>query len=406
MTKEYLFRNIYFNIFILLINTSVSDAFFKGIFINPSIISITRLVTNCLFILMLIYYLLIDRIKARQYKLGILLAVLTAITLIWTPLMFESIKVYINVIGPICYFIIMGLITNKDVIIKNLRAYSTLIVICEVISLFLPNRVGYMEATDILRGIHLSRSALVVYLNFCIFVNLIYFIQKWKKDNVINILSLGIIGVAGILVILTKSSTGILTIMLLFVLFLAVNREKIYDRLFTVSLVLGIGIPFMNVNSSVIENLIKTIFRKNLTFSGRKYIWEYAINNLIKNPILGNGFNSTETLLKDKIIPIYERQASHTHNGFLEVFLQNGIVGLILVVSVLVLAYMFIKVLPQVQQNIMRAYLITFIIFNFMEPYLIEQVAVVNLWLPVAYIFTYAYKKRYSSINSVKEKWN
>lgn len=402
MTKEYLFRNIYFNIFILLINTSVSDAFFKGIFINPSIISITRLVTNCIFILMLIYYLLIDRIKARQYRFGILLAVLTTVTLIWTPLMFESIKVYINVIGPICYFIIMGLITDKDVIIKNLRAYSTLIVVCEVISLFLPNKVGYMETTDILRGIHLSRSALVVYLNFCIFINLIYFIQKWKKDNVINIFSTGIIGVSTILVILTKSSTGILTVMLLYVLILATNKERVYNWLFSISLVLGIGIPFMNVNSPIIESFIETVFGKTLTFSGRKYIWQYALNNLVKNPILGNGFNSTEELLRDKVIPVYERQASHTHNGFLEVFLQTGIIGLILVVCVLVLAYMFIKILPQVQQTIMRAYLITFIIFNFMEPYLIEQVAVVNMWLPIAYIFTYAYKKRYISIKPVK----
>lgn len=402
MTKEYLFRNIYFNIFILLINTSVSDAFFKGIFINPSIISITRLVTNCIFILMLIYYLLIDRIKARQYRFGILLAVLTTVTLIWTPLMFESIKVYINVIGPICYFIIMGLITDKDVIIKNLRAYSTLIVVCEVISLFLPNKVGYMETTDILRGIHLSRSALVVYLNFCIFINLIYFIQKWKKDNVINIFSTGIIGVSTILVILTKSSTGILTVMLLYVLILATNKERVYNWLFSISLVLGIGIPFMNVNSQIIESFIETVFGKTLTFSGRKYIWQYALNNLVKNPILGNGFNSTEELLRDKVIPVYERQASHTHNGFLEVFLQTGIIGLILVVCVLVLAYMFIKILPQVQQTIMRAYLITFIIFNFMEPYLIEQVAVVNMWLPIAYIFTYAYKKRYISIKPVK----
>lgn len=395
MTKEYLFKNIYFNIFILFINTSVSDAFFEALFIQPSIISISRLITNLIFILMLIYYLLISRIKARQYKIGIILTILIGISLIWTPLMFESVKVYINVIGPICYFIIMGLVIDKGAIIGNLRAYSNILLFCEIISLVLPGKVGYMDSVEgILRGIHLSRSALVIYLNFCIFINFLYIIEKYKKSNVTNVFSIVVIGIASILVLLTKSSTGILIVMLFFLLIFLVNSQKIYRWIFTGSLALGIGIPLMNVNSPIIERLVEVFFGKTLTFSGRKYIWQYAISNLAKHPILGNGFNSTGELLRDKIIPIYEREASHTHNGFLEVFLQNGIVGLVLVVSIIVVAYKFVKYLPSIQQYIFRAYLIVFIIFNFMEPYLNEQVSVVNIWLPIAYIFTYVYKQR------------
>lgn len=395
MTKEYLFKNIYFNIFILFINTSVSDAFFEALFIQPSIISISRLITNLIFILMLIYYLLISRIKARQYKIGIILTILIGISLIWTPLMFESVKVYINVIGPICYFIIMGLVIDKGTIIGNLRAYSNILLFCEIISLVLPGKVGYMDSVEgILRGIHLSRSALVIYLNFCIFINFLYIIEKYKKSNVTNVFSIVVIGIASVLVLLTKSSTGILIVMLFFLLIFLVNSQKIYRWIFTGSLALGIGIPLMNVNSPIIERLVEVFFGKTLTFSGRKYIWQYAISNLAKHPILGNGFNSTGELLRDKIIPIYEREASHTHNGFLEVFLQNGIVGLVLVVSIIVVAYKFVKYLPSIQQYIFRAYLIVFIIFNFMEPYLNEQVSVVNIWLPIAYIFTYVYKQR------------
>lgn len=395
MTKEYLFKNIYFNIFILFINTSVSDAFFEALFIQPSIISISRLITNLIFILMLIYYLLISRIKARQYKIGIILTILIGISLIWTPLMFESVKVYINVIGPICYFIIMGLVIDKGTIIGNLRAYSNILLFCEIISLVLPGKVGYMDSVEgILRGIHLSRSALVIYLNFCIFINFLYIIEKYKKSNVTNVFSIVVIGIASILVLLTKSSTGILIVMLFFLLIFLVNSQKIYRWIFTGSLALGIGIPLMNVNSPIIERLVEVFFGKTLTFSGRKYIWQYAISNLAKHPILGNGFNSTGELLRDKIIPIYEREASHTHNGFLEVFLQNGIVGLVLVVSIIVVVYKFVKYLPSIQQYIFRAYLIVFIIFNFMEPYLNEQVSVVNIWLPIAYIFTYVYKQR------------
>ena len=66
MSKEFIFGNIYFNVFVLFINTSISDAFFQGFFIPPSLISITRLMLNFIFILVTIYYFLTNRIKIKK----------------------------------------------------------------------------------------------------------------------------------------------------------------------------------------------------------------------------------------------------------------------------------------------------------------------------------------------------
>ena len=67
MSKEFIFGNIFFNVFVPFINTSISDAFFKSFLIPPSLISITRLMLNLIFILVTIYYFLTSRIKIKKY---------------------------------------------------------------------------------------------------------------------------------------------------------------------------------------------------------------------------------------------------------------------------------------------------------------------------------------------------
>ena len=136
-----------------------------------------------------------------------------------------------------------------------------------------------------------------------------------------------------------------------------------------------------------------------MTFSGRTYIWNYALDKLVSNPLLGNGFNSTHYLLENKIIPIYDRVAAHTHNGFLELFLQSGFIGLLLGVIIVLIAFRYTFKINKKEGDIIRIYLIVFMIFNFMEPYILGNVSVITLWLPVIYVITLANNKMRVDIN-------
>ncbi|MDU4738876.1 hypothetical protein, partial [Clostridium sp.] len=123
MSKEFIFGNIYFNVFVLFINTSISDAFFKSFFIPPSLISIVRLALNLVFILLTIYYMLTNRIKIKKYVITILFLIFLGLTLIWTPNKFEALKLYINLLGPITYFILLFIINDKKNSIKIVFTY-------------------------------------------------------------------------------------------------------------------------------------------------------------------------------------------------------------------------------------------------------------------------------------------
>lgn len=82
-------------------------------------------------------------------------------------------------------------------------------------------------------------------------------------------------------------------------------------------------IPFL------IETGLYTI-GKNSTFSGRTYIWGHAIEFIKQNPVLGYGLNSIWNETTGYIPELPYFQPDHSHNTFLEVWLQTGLFGVIL----------------------------------------------------------------------------
>lgn len=395
MWTRIIFNNIYFNMYILFINTSISDAFLKAFFIPPSLVSITRLLSNGIFVLILFYYFITERIKTRRYELTIAFIILIGITLLWTPHKFETLKLYINFIGPFSYFIIFFSMLEKERIIMILRKYCNLIVITNLMALTILSGVGYMgegTTTHVARGIHLSRSTMIIYLNFCIFIYG-YFLIYNKKSYKERYITIAMLILSVILIVFSRSSTGVVTISLFVPLLLIGKSKRASKFAIKTAIITGIALPIIDFSSPVINSIVMSVFNKTLTFSGRRYIWDYALDKLAKHPILGNGFNSTGYLLNGKVIPIYEREASHTHNGFLELFLQSGLIGLVLVVIILLIAFRYTFKLEKKEANMIRVYFIIFMVFNFMEPYIIGNVSIITLWLPAIYVITLTNKK-------------
>lgn len=389
MLFKVLIYNVFFNVFVLFINTSISNALFEKFHITPSIISIFRLFINLIFILLIMYYILTKRVKLKVYKVIIVLILLIGGSILFTSQKFEAIKAYINFTGMICYFILLFNTISKERAILYLKNYCNLMLILELLAIFIFKDIGYMNGSDTIRGIHLSRSTLTIYLNLCIFVYIYYLYFFIKINNRVNKLIVTMLFISIFLVLLSKSSTGILIISLFIPIFLWIKTNKRANILFVISITFSTLIPLINFNSNVINNLIGEVFNKNLSFSGRRYIWDYAISHFSKKPLFGNGFNSIDSLFKGKVIPIYERVAAHSHNGFLDVFLQNGIIGLILVLIIIFLFFKRVDMYSEFEKRLLKTYILVFIIFNSMEPYLLHTVSVENFWLIGIFIIIY-----------------
>lgn len=389
MLLRVLLYNVFFNVFVLFINTSISDALFEKFYINPSILSIIRLLINLSFILLMIYYILTKRIKLRIYDVIIIFILLVGGSILITPEKFEAIKMYINFIGLVSYFIVLFNIINKDRIILYLKNYCNILLSLEVLTIFIFKDIGYMDNSDVIRGIHLSRSTLIIYLNLCIFVYLYYLYFFKQINNRINKSILFMIFVSIFLVLLSKSSTGILIVALFLPIFLWIKNNKRANILFILSTAFSVFLPLINFNSAFLNTIIGEVFHKNISFSGRRYIWDYALSHFSSNPLIGNGFNSIDSLFRGKVIPTYERVAAHSHNGFLEVFLQNGLVGLILILIIIFIYFKSINGFSEFEKKLLKTYIIIFIIFNSMEPYLLQTVSGCTFWLVGIFIIVY-----------------
>ncbi len=93
-----------------------------------------------------------------------------------------------------------------------------------------------------------------------------------------------------------------------------------------VACVIGYGIVTVLVGGSTFSTFTSSLGR-NETLTGRKDIWETLLPIAMESPIFGKGFGGFWT----PEISLKYFEISECHNGYLEVFLELGIVGIFLV---------------------------------------------------------------------------
>ena len=78
---------------------------------------------------------------------------------------------------------------------------------------------------------------------------------------------------------------------------------------------------------------IAGVLGRDVTLTGRTDIWE-AVLKLGTNPLIGSGFQSTWLTEKGAALAD-EFHIPHAHNGYLETYLHTGIMGVLLLLTVL-----------------------------------------------------------------------
>ncbi|KYD31445.1 hypothetical protein B4114_2811 [Geobacillus stearothermophilus] len=135
----------------------------------------------------------------------------------------------------------------------------------------------------------------------------------------------------------SKSSTALIVVVLsifvlsvFFILKLKFSKRRfVYFQLFILIVVstLSLIIFYFVINNL---NSLLNILGKDATFTGRNYIWDIAINGILKHPIIGNGIRSYWFDYKSNSVNYYLPWGQgiwHSHNAFLELLLQFGVIG-------------------------------------------------------------------------------
>ena len=136
------------------------------------------------------------------------------------------------------------------------------------------------------------------------------------------------------------SSTAVACSFLGAILLLGLKIPAVQRRLDRIGIYSAAGaLVFMVLQATLnIAGMFVGLLGRDLTFTGRTEIWENLLSEKI-NPIMGVGFYSF--WLGDRVEKLSEKYYYHlneAHNGYLETYLNNGLIGVLLLLVLLISA--------------------------------------------------------------------
>lgn len=223
---------------------------------------------------------------------------------------------------------------------------------CTLFSMFLACCV-VSKNIYLLKGVALSYNALIVITFLCLFINLpgisgvynfattknVFFrfvflgilvdaYLDWKQKGEISKHTIFILGLVCITNYLCHSSTGFSVSFI--VLILLIIKKHIFKSdfriakaslFFFVALFLSVLVIFFR-QFAFYSDAVTSLFGKDVTFTGRSDLWDQALTQIYKNPILGIGHVNGD-LFGNELW-----SSSSCHNFYLDVIIETGFVGL------------------------------------------------------------------------------
>ncbi len=168
-----------------------------------------------------------------------------------------------------------------------------------------------------------------------------------------------------------------------------------FDKLINAPVLMGIVVfIFSNIffqigimySDSGLTKFILEKTGKNITFSGRTYIWDAAVKKFWKSPIVGYGKSP-----KDYIVRVKSYMFA-AHNVFLQMLVDSGIIGGILFCIPMALALFFISKVIGKHRELRMVYIGVFSTCIF---FMMEVGTLVPLLMSVLIASTYALDCRY-----------
>lgn len=158
------------------------------------------------------------------------------------------------------------------------------------------------------------------------------------------------------------------------------NIKKVY----LISIILIFIIEIMLVSRLEVLSLISNIFGKDFTFSGRAYLWDNVMNLITKKLFIGYG------VIDESLVVYLIGNFYGSHNYFLDVLFQRGIIGLILLIIIMIYPLLVnFEFEKQKYINLLFGYSISCFILFLTEPIYNKE----YLILPIIFSLIYSIEK-------------
>lgn len=203
------------------------------------------------------------------------------------------------------------------------------------------------------------------------------FTNSYGETGKVGLKSIYLLIISLLSIILTWSATGVVAISIIAVLFsiytfkkkdFPINKYIIIVLSLFVCIVL---LRIQNIFSFIIEGWLK----KDLTFTGRTYIWDIFIKQIKQSLFIGHGIVDYKYLIKSL-------NAGHAHDYFLQILYQGGIIAL-----AMFLGFFFTAI--NKMKNCKQKKYAGIIIFAYLISFIFEAYTLTNMFIIVLLISYY-----------------
>jgi len=273
-----------------------------------------------------------------------------ALSVIWSDYSFVAFKRWSKSIGDVV--MVMVILTDSNPLVATKRVFA------RVAFVLLPLSVLFIEWYPDLGTAYSPENGVTMYFGVTTFKNLLGMVSMvfglaslWSCLGAIEdrrmthrtrhlLAHAATVGLAIWLIVRADSMTSLSCVLLASAVMVLVSRRWIYRRPVSVHFTLGaaIGLPLFALSVNSLGLLIHSLGR-DTTLTGRTTIWK-AVLSLHTNPLVGTGFESF--WLGGRLEAVWNMSVKgiqEAHNGFIELYLNLGWLGLILLGGLIISGY-------------------------------------------------------------------
>lgn len=349
-----------------------------------NVINILRMFT-CVWCL---FYFLLRRGKIDKF---ILFVILFYCSLLFSTFYFS--QSYVNLIyefTSILSWIVLfkiNMLNNKDKFLTTLENTFFILLLINFITIILFPGGFYLNSSGYSGNYFLGYdNNLITYIFPALALS---FTNTLNKNGKIGLKSIFLLIISFCSIIFTWSATGVVSMVIIIVLFFAytINKKDFpIKKYIVVALSLFIGIVFLrfqNIFSFIIEGWLK----KDLTFTGRTYIWDTFISEIKKSILIGHGIVDSKYLIQTL-------NAGHAHNYFLQILYQGGLVTFSMFLG------FFFSAIKKVQNCKEKKY-VGIVIFVYLISFIFEAYSLTNMFI-IVLLIAYYYEPSSKNLKGVK----
>jgi exopolysaccharide production protein ExoQ len=291
------------------------------------------------FIYLYVFFVAYKRnIKIKVDIFIFLVIIICAISIIWSDQQLITFKKSIALLCStfvILYF--LSIFKDKQ-LLKLISISFGFIVVMNIIFIILFPYNVYDSFNDptALRGIYTTKNYLSKLMLLSI-ISIYFYFKVCKKNILKKPLWLILLLSSFVLLILAKSAMVLIALIIISMLIIVINlipqNRDLRIFYYCIFVVLSIIILYLLVGNF---DSILGIFGKNTEFSGRFVIWHYVLEAIKNSPLVGYGYSAFWGGVgtpSGNLVRIIGWNVPSAHNGFLDIWLSIGLIGLLLILT-------------------------------------------------------------------------